>query len=93
MLPFPDALGYVWRWFIDLNGARGGGMGPSPITWPDMAAYFGLKQIQPEPWELDLIHSLDGVALTAAQDKPEEVKAEGPKLPQGKPHLRGKRKP
>lgn len=71
-------------------------MAANPITWPDMAAYFGLKEIRPHAWELDLIRLLDGVALKASHDKkPEEQKSDKTKFkpPAGKPRLRGKRKP
>lgn len=89
---FPVSLAYVWQWFIGLHNARGSsGFGANPITWPDMAAFFGLHRIRPSTFELDLIKRLDSVAMKSMHEKPEEKQAEGPKLKPGKPHLRKKR--
>lgn len=60
---FPDVLYDLWHWFLDLNAARGGGMGPAPITYLDLNAYASLHRLRFEGWELAAIRRLDGVAL------------------------------
>lgn len=60
----PADLVYLWRWFLDLNGARqGSGFGPSPISWGELNAYFRLHDIDPAAWELKLLRRLDHLAL------------------------------
>lgn len=92
---FPEAVSYLWHWFLSLHGARGSsGFGPNPISWADMQAFFSLHGLRPTATELDLLRRLDAVALKASAEKPEaEAKADAPKLKPGKPHLRKKRKP
>lgn len=71
-------------------------MAANPITWPDMAAFFGLKEIRPHAWELDLIRLLDSVALKASHEKkPVEQKSDKTtfKPAPGKAHLRRKKRP
>lgn len=69
---FPDELGHVWRWFLDLNASRqpSGMGGICAITYPDMLSYFSLRREHPTQWEMDLIKRLDGIALeSCAKDE------------------------
>lgn len=51
-------------------------MGPSPITYPDIQAYFALHGIKPQGWELACIRKLDGIALTSSAKKDTDAKRE-----------------
>lgn len=51
---------------MQLNAARPGGMGPSAISFSDIAAWQQLTGIELNPWELDTLQALDQVALKAA---------------------------
>ena len=58
----PDAIAHVWRWFMKLHQARGsGGMGPSGITYQDIAAWSALTHSEPSPFEVGCIMALDSV--------------------------------
>ncbi|WP_444542096.1 phage tail assembly chaperone [Chitinolyticbacter meiyuanensis] len=58
--PFPIQLTYLWRWFVELSGARtGNGFGPNSISYAEIAAWSGLKRIQLADWELDTLVELD----------------------------------
>lgn len=59
----PLETAHIWRWFLDLNGPRGAAFTVNPISWADTAAYFNLKRIRPDPWEIDLLRSLDDAYL------------------------------
>lgn len=65
MPEFPEALQYVWEWFIKLNNTRQSGMAASPITYQEILAFCTLYEIKMCEWELDLIKLLDMVALNA----------------------------
>lgn len=66
---FPQAVSHLWQWFMQLSNARQPGMGVSPITYPDLHAFFSLYGITPDGWELDAIRVLDGIALESMNDK------------------------
>lgn len=68
-IEFPEALAHLWQWFLQLNSARQPGMGASPITYPDMQAFFSLYGIAPQGFELDAIRLLDSVALESMTEK------------------------
>ena len=76
LVELPDFARYVWQYFLALNAKRGGGFGPSPLTYQEMQAYFTLNQIQVEPWEIQLIDLLDRVAMEhfAEEQKKEQAK-------------------
>ncbi len=67
--PLPGGCGLLWEVFLQLHGARGGGMGPAPISMSDLLAYQQLYCVEFNPWELDTLHELDQVALTAASEQ------------------------
>lgn len=67
--PLPGGCELLWTVFLQLHGARGGGMGPAPISMSDLLAYQQLHGIELNPWELDVLHQLDQVALSAAAEQ------------------------
>ena len=56
-----------------MSNRGGGGFGPAPLTHRDMLAFFELSQIDPVPWEIELIEALDSRYLASiAEDKTKE---------------------
>lgn len=55
--PLPESTAYIWVWFCKI----GGDMSPMQIK-----AFFELQQIEPEPWEIDCLLSLDNERKRAA---------------------------
>lgn len=55
----PAELAYVWRWFCELHGARGGGFGPAPISYQDIMAWAALTRVRPTLWEVGAIRAID----------------------------------
>lgn len=55
---------FVWYWFIELHNSRtSSGFGLNPIQYSEIKAYFDLKNIVPEEWEVQLVKKLDAIAL------------------------------
>lgn len=46
-------------------------MGPGPITWPQIEAFFRMVRIQPDEWELKAIELLDNAWLNAQAEQSE----------------------
>ncbi|MEQ8347095.1 MAG: hypothetical protein RIB84_21210 [Sneathiellaceae bacterium] len=62
----PEEMGFLWAWFVELSGARGsGGLGPAPLTYPDIAAWSALTGVQPRPWQVALLKRLDFLFLAS----------------------------
>lgn len=59
MPPLPPALAYLWAWFADLDESRPAGMGLAALSWADIAAYFSLHRIKPQPWEVETLRRID----------------------------------
>ena len=64
--PFPDLLGYLWGWFLDLSAGRTGGFGANPITWEGMQAWAALTGTTPAPWEVRTLRALDTAYLESS---------------------------
>jgi hypothetical protein len=66
-----ETVTHIWLWFMQLSNTRGGGFGPAPITFQEIAAWAGLLQTEPTPWEIEQILMLDGVwfKIQAERDK------------------------
>lgn len=47
----PAALGYLWSWFVEVYGG-------TPLTYTELAAWAGLRQIELEPHEAHLLTQL-----------------------------------
>ena len=60
----PDAILHVWRWFLELNEARGsGGMGASAISYQDILSWSITTNSEPTPFEVSCIRALDSLML------------------------------
>ena len=60
----PEQLLHVWHWFLQLNSQRtSNGFGVNPITNQDLWFFFQLENVEPQPWELNLIRKFDRVVL------------------------------
>lgn len=57
--PLPDAMAYLWRWFIELHKGRTlNGMGPTRATYQDILAWQQVSGVTPQQWELRALMSL-----------------------------------
>lgn len=63
--PLPLALSYLWQIYRRLRRRKGGGMGPSPIEWPDIDAFLRLSGVALVPWEIEVIEDLDDAFMAA----------------------------
>ena len=61
----PPETEYLWNWFLDLSARRQAGFSINALAWADIHAYFTLKRLSPEPWEVDTLCLLDSVYLEA----------------------------
>jgi hypothetical protein len=56
----PDALAYLFDWFLDLAVARSAGMSePAPIAWAELQAWAQLHGRVLRPWQAQLLRTLD----------------------------------
>lgn len=60
---FPEDARYVWEWFCRLSSRRQVGMGPGPLTWPQIESFFRVLGIDPNEWEVRAIERLDDAWL------------------------------
>lgn len=68
--PMPEALAYLWEWFLQLDGARGGnGFGLNPLSYAEIQAWAQLTRLQPEPWEVSAIKRIDSSRIRVSQEK------------------------
>lgn len=57
---FPEALAYLWSWWLDLCAARPEGQhGLAPLTYTDLHAWASLTGAEPTPWEVSALLSID----------------------------------
>ena len=69
---FPDALLYLWEWFVAISNGRGSsGFGANAITWSDLAAWSQLMRIELDRWEVTMLRRLDIVFLSSLAEKEE----------------------
>jgi hypothetical protein len=61
--PLSSGCKQVWDTFIELHNARGGGMGPAPISWRDLLAWQEIRGVTLTPWEVDTVMAMDSVAM------------------------------
>jgi hypothetical protein len=74
----PLGTEHIWRWFCDLDAKRTSGWSMNPITWSDIHAYFGIRRVRPQPWELTALARLDDTFITS-RIKPVAGSAQGAK--------------
>lgn len=61
---FPDRYAHLWDAFCDLSGGRSyNGMGPNPLSWPDILAWDTLTRAGLQEWEVRVIKALDALWL------------------------------
>jgi hypothetical protein len=66
----PTSCYECWSWFLNLNESRtSNGFGFNPISYSDIDAFFRLRKIIPEQWEVDLIKRLDRETLGIYAEK------------------------
>jgi len=62
----PSDVAHVWRWFLELDEARGVSMGGvAPISYTDIRSWAELTGRDPSPLEVRLIRRLDRARLRA----------------------------
>lgn len=59
--PFPEALAYLWAWWLELTSDRTwSDMGrASPVTWEKVAAWKGMTGAEVRPYEALALLELD----------------------------------
>ena len=55
----PDALGYMWSWYLEVASGRQSGFGICPISWEAIAAWSRLTRTRLSAEEVDLLRKLD----------------------------------
>lgn len=65
----PRETAHLWEWYQDLSGARGAGFSINAISWIDLWAYFDLKRMRPEPWEVQTLRALDEAFMQSRLDE------------------------
>ena len=67
---FPDVIGYVWSWFLELNAARPTtGFGAAPITYSEISCWNTLTGARVSSWEVALLKDLDILFLRSRSEK------------------------
>ena len=74
IIPFkkriPSALIYLWNVFLELHSTRtSNGFGINRISYLEMKAWESLTGISLDPWELEVIVSLDNLFLAMHHDR------------------------
>jgi hypothetical protein len=62
---FPDILTDVWLWYLAAARTRNKSMGLETIKYTELESYFRLMRIDPEPWHIEIILSLDKAWIDA----------------------------
>lgn len=66
----PEALRYVWDWFLELNAGRtGSGFGPNPLAWSEVEAWARLSRLRLTGFERDALRALDAVFVRTFSEK------------------------
>ena len=64
--PFPLGCTHLFNWWAELHNARGEGMnGIAPITYRDLDAWARVTGRAPEPFEFDLLLTMDATYRAA----------------------------
>ena len=81
MIELPESMQDVWRYFLDLNRKRGGGFGPSPLSYSEILAYFTLHKIEYDAMDIYFVDILDNIAMEhyAEQQKKDQAKSKSKK--------------
>jgi len=74
-LPFPEALGYCWGWFIELSRTRASnGFGVNPISYNEIVCWSELTGVRPDSIEIQALMALDVAFMSVQAD---EIKKRG----------------
>jgi len=66
----PELARHLWEWFGELHAARThSGLGPNPISWPDLDAWSRLTGVRPSPSELYCLRALDAAWFAVQREK------------------------
>ncbi len=66
--PCPIELEYLWVWFCKLRQHRtSNGFGMNRLEPVQIEAWFRLERADVEPWEVDVIYSLDTIDMRFLQ--------------------------
>lgn len=58
--PFPEAMDYLWEWFLELDRTRTSGFtGPDPLTYPIIESWARLMDRAPSPADVELLLQMD----------------------------------
>lgn len=58
--PFPEAMDYLWDWFMELDRTRTSGFnGPDPITYPIIESWARLMDRSPSSADVELLLQMD----------------------------------
>ncbi|WP_233236343.1 hypothetical protein [Bordetella sp. LUAb4] len=76
----PREAAHVWQWFEDLSAHRQllhipGAIMPQPVGYTDMAHYFSLAGIAPQPWQRRLLSLLDRLYRRTVIQRPAQDSA------------------
>ncbi|PWE57665.1 hypothetical protein DEM27_00175 [Metarhizobium album] len=65
--PLPAALSFLWEIYLRLRSRKStDGMGNAqPIEWSDFDAFNRLSGLRLQPWEIELLETLDNIYLRA----------------------------
>lgn len=71
---------HLWGWFQELSSGRGNnGFGPAALTWMDIEAWTRLTAIEPTPFEVLTLRSMDAAFLSAHAAEAEKRNKKGKK--------------
>lgn len=77
----PAETSHVWDWYQQISMGRQAGMsGMLPLTWEAFDAFFRLKRIRPEAWEVDTIRSIDAEFMASQGEESQNVAADASSL-------------
>lgn len=75
---YPDCVQYLWTWVIELHGHSGVGMnGLAPLTYESIMSWAVLKGVQPTPYEVEALLSLDATLRAGKEEKTDETPEPG----------------
>lgn len=58
--PFPEAMEYLWDWFMELDRTRTAGFnGPDPLTYPTIESWARLMDRSPSPADVEMLLQMD----------------------------------
>ncbi len=65
--PLPRGFGYLWAAHQEMSEGRSpGGMGPSRLTWGDVAAWQDVSGVRLTSWEAETLFAMDAALVGAA---------------------------